>query len=169
MTEYRKITRKFMDISLLRRINLQKASNEGGLYMGQFPIIEFISKNDGCTQCEIAQSLKVSPASIALSTKRLQKMGLISKKTDKKNLRKNMLSVTEKGKEAMEKTLEAFKNTDKIAFASFSDEELQTLCGFLDRIILNLNENQPFEPDKIEAFIMDNEIKKKNSIRGDDK
>ena len=162
--EYREVTKRILDIGLLRRIRIRKLLSDSELHIGQLPIVEFIMKNDGCTQCEIAQELKVSPASIALSTKRLQNAGIIKKKTDKSNLRKNILSVTEKGVALAEENIAAFRAVNDEAYANLSDEELTTLGSIFDKIILNLNENKPFSPDKFEVFKISNEL---NENRGD--
>ena len=164
--ENREITKRILDIGLLRRIKLRKTLCDSELHLGQLPIIEFIMKNDSCTQCEIAQELKVSPASIALSTKRLQNAGIIKKKTDKSNMRKNMLSVTEKGVALAEKYFAAFDEVNGLSYVGLSDEEKNTLCTLLDKVILNLNENKPFSPDKFEAFKLRNELEES---RGDKK
>ena len=88
--EIKKLAWKLDNLFLLRRTLLTKTMLNTGLYFGQLPVLMYISNHEGCTQKEIADWMKVSPASIALSTKRLQKAGLIEKSVDKDNLRRNM-------------------------------------------------------------------------------
>ena len=79
----------------------------------------------------------VSPASIALSTKRLQKSGLITKQTDEYNLRCNRLSATAKGIQTSEAFNEQLRQLDEKTFCGINDEERQQLSNILDRIIIN--------------------------------
>ena len=125
-------------IHLLRRVWLQSNKNRTGLYFGQFPILDYIHSHNGCTQAELSDALAVTPASIALSTKRLQKSGLLQKNADENNLRRNKLSLTEKGVRAIENHRQIFSRFDQEAFAGFKDEELQNFKDYLDRITMNI-------------------------------
>jgi len=147
-------------LSILRRIEAHKIFYRVGLYPGQLHLLEYIIQNDGCTQKEIADILRVSPASIATSTKRLQKSGLIKKKTDEDNLRKNMLSVTEKGAELAEKCRDGFDVFDKKLFGDFSDEELTSVKDHLDRLISNITDGKGSEIDFCSIMALRNESKK---------
>ncbi|MGB4440441.1 MAG: MarR family winged helix-turn-helix transcriptional regulator [Sedimentibacter sp.] len=149
-------------LSILRRIEANKISAEAGLYLGQLPILEYIIHHNGCTQKEIADIMSVSPASIATSTKRLQKSGLIKKQTDEENLRKNMLSVTEKGYEISKKCRESFDEFDKKLFNGFSDEELLSAKEHLDRLISNISNNSEIDCYSIVALRNESE---KNNIK----
>lgn len=139
-------------LSILRRMEANRISAEAGLYMGQLPILEYIIHHDGCTQREIADILSVSPASIATSTKRLQKAGLIKKQIDEENLRKNMLSVTEKGIELAKKCRESFNKFDQRLFSGFSNEELFLIKEHLDRLISNISDDSKIDYYSIVAL-----------------
>jgi DNA-binding MarR family transcriptional regulator len=133
---------KLDKLFLWRRIVFYKTSHNSGLYQGQLPILEYIIHNEGCTQKEIADKQRVSAASIASSTKRLQKAGMIQKKTDESNLRRNMLYVTEKGIATAENCRKEFDRFHESFFRSFSDEELELFTSFLDRFIRNVIEDE---------------------------
>ncbi|MFA9423150.1 MAG: MarR family winged helix-turn-helix transcriptional regulator [Sedimentibacter sp.] len=147
-------------LSILRRIEAHRIFSKVGLYPGQLPLLEYIMCNDACTQKEIADKLRVSPASIATSTKRLQKSGLIKKKTDEDNLRKNMLSITEKGAELAKICRDSFDVFDKKLFNNFSEEELFSLKGHLDKLILSINDGKSSEIDCYSIIALRNESKK---------
>lgn len=134
----REVAIRLEKISIFRRIELNKLSTRAGLYLGQLPILEYIIRNDGCTQQEIAKVLNVTPASIATSTKRLQKSGLVMKKTDESNLRQNVLSVTQKGLDLSQKCRENFNEFDKTFFKGFTDQDLEKIKQDLDRLIANI-------------------------------
>lgn len=138
MTIHRELINRIDRIHLLRRVWLQSNKNRTGLYFGQFPILEYIHSHNGCTQAELSAALAVTPASIALSTKRLQKSGLLQKNADENNLRRNKLSLTEKGLQAIENHRIVFSQFDQEAFAGFKDEELATFKEYLDRMTMNI-------------------------------
>ncbi len=160
---------KITQIKLLKRLATQR--EEIGVYYSQFPVIDSICRNDGCTQKELADMLMVSPASIAVSAKRLEKSGLITRKTDEANARCNRLSITKSGMEISEKCREAFEKIDSKSFDGFSDEELDDFVSYLDRIIVNLGgdseRNGPCVIAALAGEVADNERKIAKQQEGD--
>ena len=136
---YREMVQKLISTSLIHRYHITKSAQKAGLYYGQPMILEYIKENNLCTQKELADSLHISPASVATSIKRLEKSGFVKRSTDKEDVRKNRLSLTQDGL----KTLTDFRcicdETDKEMFKGFSDEECELLCNYLQRLYNNLN------------------------------
>lgn len=135
---YRDLAEQFNRLHLLRRLYVHKTMPEHDLHMGQLPVLEYVMEHEGCTQVEIAQALSVSPASIATSTKRLQRSGLLEKRGDDENLRIKRLSATPEGVARSLRCREAFDEMDRRALDGFSDEELQQLQQMLRRISGNI-------------------------------
>ena len=125
-------------IHLLRKLYMQKTMPDHDLYFGQLPMLEYIWLHDGCTQVEVAQALDVSAASVAVSTKRLQKAGLLVKKTDEKDLRVKRLSATPEGLARARRGREVFSELDSRTFEGFTEEEFASLASTLERIGKNL-------------------------------
>lgn len=140
--ELREIVRRFDVLLLKRRILFQKALTDEGLYFGQLPIVEYIARHNGCSQVEIAETLYLSPASVAISTKRLQKAGIIDKAVDDTNLRSKKLTITEKGLGISNKCRETVDSLDKRLFDNFTSQELAQLKEYLDRLIDNISDEQ---------------------------
>lgn len=138
MSVYRELLGRIDKIHLLRRVWLQSNKEHIGLYFGQFPILDYIRTHNGCTQSELSESLAVTPASIALSTKRLQKSGLLKKVADQSNLRRNKLYLTDDGIRAVENHLKIFSEFDRKAFKDFKEEELLIFKDYLDRVTMNI-------------------------------
>jgi len=126
-------------LNLLRRDFIQESTADIALYFGQLPILEYVIEHDQCTQKQIADKLIVTPASIAISTKRMQKVGLLEKKVDENNLRCNRLSVTEKGHELSKQYRLKFDELDKKMFAGFEEKELEQVNSYLSRLIMNIS------------------------------
>lgn len=161
MVQLREIAGRLIKLNLLRRIELSKAATDEGLYFGQLPIMEYIINNEGCTQKEIADKLGVTPASIAISTKRMQRAGLIEKRTDENNLRRNRLSATKNGIELAGICRERVDDLDKRMFGGFSDQELNIIRNSLDRMIENISDGSDTGTDMYSITALKNEIRRR--------
>lgn len=159
--EIKKLSWMMDNLFMLRRTLLTKTMLNTGLYFGQLPVLMYISNNEGCTQKEIADWMKVSPASIALSTKRLQKAGLIEKTVDKENLRRNMLSITAEGRETAFRCRENQIKFDQNMFGCLSDDEAVELSRLVDKLINNLTDGKGFDVDFVPMMEMDDRIQQR--------
>lgn len=137
--ECRELMHRVMHIAKLHRVLSGKRLMKMNPYAGQWmPVLLFVLDNDGCTQVELANFLRVTPASVALSTKRMQKAGYLDKAVDEYNLRRNKLHVTPLGRQLAADCKDAFDALDREAFKGFSEEELETFAGYLDRVATNM-------------------------------
>ena len=156
---------KLKKIHLLRRIYIQKSQPDAELYFGQLPILEYIRCNDGCTQIEIAEKLCVTPASISTSTKRLQKAGLLVKKSDPDNLRCNRLSITEEGIIRCENNRAMIERINQHMFKDISEEERLAFRITLNKVLQNLAPDA--DPDSVtpnDIALLINEVHKNDEL-----
>ena len=157
MIHYRDLGDQFMQLHVLRRLYAQKTMPEHDLHMGQLPVLEYVSEHEGCTQVEIAQALSVSPASIATSTKRLQRGGLLEKRGDEGNLRIKRLFTTEEGRARCRRGRECFDEMDRRTYEGIGSEELEQLSALLSRINRNvataINESWAGEVPSMQALM----------------
>ncbi len=142
---YRSLGGKLITIGILHRLQIQKLIRGKEIFKGQFPILEIICMNEGCTQKFIADSLMVSQASIALSVKRLAKAGMIEKTVDEQNLRCNRIYATEKGRAMKEELSAMHDSVDEMSFKGFTDEEIAMIDSLFTRMIHNLSEDRKGE------------------------
>ncbi len=136
--ELYQITGRMHKLELVRMLAQRKEIRKDGLYVGQMPVLNYLAQHPGCTQVEMADFLQVSPASIALSTKRLQKAGYLTKEVDAKNLRCKRLYISAQGEQVRARCRQKMECLDRRAFAGFSQDELCALAQMLDRITINL-------------------------------
>ena len=113
---------------------------EKGIYFGQPPILKYLSENENATQKEIADYLHISAPSVATSLKRMEEAGLVVRLENKKDARKNTLKLTKKGKELFEYAENLFLSIDNVTYKGFTEEELDMLVSFLERMNNNLTE-----------------------------
>lgn len=149
--DYKNIVRRFEKLHLFRRILLQK-SLDYPLYPGQLHLLEFVDKHPGCTQAEVAENLMISPASVALSTKRMEKSGLLEKLTDSENLRCKRLYVTDMGRSLSIRCRETMDGMDRIMFQGLTADDMNRLTDTLDKLLKNLADNYACNPDDLDFF-----------------
>lgn len=146
-----KIAGKLNHLNILHRYFIHRAVSEWNIYPGQPPLLDCLSSRDGCTQKELADLLHVSPASVAVSVKRMQRSGLVEKSADKDDLRYNRILITDRGRELNARCREEFCKIDERLFSDFSDEELTQLESYIGRMISNLSD-EDIKPGEVMEF-----------------
>lgn len=147
MTSNKELVGIIENIHLLRRIAIKRFTSSSPLHFGQIAIMKTIEANENSTQISIAEQLNVTPSSVAVSTKRLEKAGLLTKTVDTGNLRCKRLALTDKGREVISQHISLFEEYDNLIFKSFSEEEKAQLMSFLKRIIGEMQEIEGFNRD----------------------
>ncbi len=137
--ELRKLVCELISISAIHRYRITKSASSVGLYFGQPMILDYVLQHDSCTQKELAEAMHISAASIAVTVKRIEKAGLITRTPDETDSRKNHLSVTPKGKDAFMEFRKICDATDEAMFRDFTPEERETLHELLTRLHRNLD------------------------------
>ncbi len=111
---------------------------EKGIYFGQPPILKYLSEHENATQKEIAEFLHISPPSVATSLKRMEESGLVVRLENKKDARRNTVKLTKKGKELHLFAENTFMRIDDIAYKGFTEEEMDLMVNFIERMNTNL-------------------------------
>ena len=102
----------------------------------------FISRDEGLpSQRELAERLKISPAAVANTLKKLETDGYVerSKARDGCDCRANEITLTDKGSLAVTDSEKYFRYVDSAALKDFSAEELDELCRLLEKMQNNLH------------------------------
>lgn len=165
--DHKELANLFENTHLFRKVCIRQALQGKGIYDRQFPILNYICHNDGCTQVDIAKALYISQPSVAISIRRLQKAGMIQKEVDTVNLRKNRITITSVGQEIIQNCRSAVREIDNEMFQGFSAEELDQMNNFFDRMLVNLagEEGRNLTPLARTAFI--NKLKQKDMEEND--
>jgi len=137
---------RYMRIMKLYRYILDERLKETGVYRSQHQILMMLADHSNVSQKEIAERLYVSTATIAVSVKKLEKGGYITRAVDQEDNRMNKLCLTEKGKHTVKHSREFFHNVEERMFRDFSAEEMAAMGQFLDRVYDNLS-HLPMEKD----------------------
>ena len=117
---------------------MQNYLDETGVYQAQHYLLMKIFHNQNASQKELAMSMDVSAATIAVSLKKLEKGGYIKKEMDEGDNRLNQITITEKGNKVVEQSRKIFEATDRKVFEGFTEDEKSTLYALLQRLDVNL-------------------------------
>ena len=98
-----------------------------------------IAHRPNASQNDIARSMDVSAATVAVSLKKLEKGGYISRAVDKADNRFNKITITAKGNRVVERSKQIFASADQKVFIGFTDEEKHTLSELLQKLDINLD------------------------------
>ncbi len=134
------LSKKMALVHALRRTALNRERERLNQKLIPVPLMAYVLEHPGCTQGEIAAWIYISAASVATSCKRLEKEGLLERRVDPVNRRKNQLFVTEAGasltrdKRAMldrvnERTFEGIEAADLSVFSRVLDQMMDNLGG----------------------------------------
>lgn len=134
----RELMHKIIVLSILHRYHISKNAQSVGLYAGQPPVLEYLTRHGGCAQKDIANSLHVSPASVAVSVKRMEACGLVTRAADGADMRCNKVNITQKGRDVLARFDQVCSTLDEKLFGTLSEEEREQLYLLLDRITKNL-------------------------------
>jgi DNA-binding MarR family transcriptional regulator len=145
MNEHLTPEENFKKLTQLHRSRLYRVAMSRGLYIGQPGLLLTLKQQGICSQTELAEALNVTTPSIAVSVKRLEKVGMITKKINEKDNRYNQIALTESGEKSALVCEEIFDTINSRMFNGFNDEELAQVNQYLERMRLNLSN---YDPDK---------------------
>ena len=127
---------------------IQSQLAEVGLYRGQPPILMLLYKNDGMSQKEMARALNLSPATMTVTLKRMEKAGLVLREMDEHDQRILRVHLSERGREMCETGESRIGVVTAELLEGFTLEEQQQLNEYLGRIARNMERVVEKEPEQ---------------------
>lgn len=139
-----------------RRVMEEQASRGVGDLGAPMLLLSLFSAEmagENWSQRDVARIMRISPATVAVSLKALERNGYVERFADERDQRRNRVTLTEKGRCAVEKCGESFRAVDERMLYGFTAEEKKQLTGFFTRMIDNLGgvEEPPFCPPEKES------------------
>ena len=140
----------FQSVERARKQAIQTELSRRGLgTLGQ-PMILFLLKDKGregriAAQKELSDAMHVSPATVAVSLKSLEREGYVEMLADETDQRRKAVQLTPKGEAAIQRCVQVFEAVDQSMFEGFRPEETRQACGYLMRMLHNLRGDLPPE------------------------
>ena len=140
----------FQAVSRARKQATIAELNRRGLGDLGNPILLFILHDRGVdgkvtAQKELSDALHVSPATVAVSLKSLERGGYVEKLPVESDQRRKAVRLTPKGEGAIHRCWQVFQDIDRTMFDGFSPEEVEQVCSFHMRMLRNLRGDLPPE------------------------
>lgn len=140
----------FQAVARARNQAIQAELSSRGLGDLGNPMILFLLKDRGeeqgvAAQRELSDALRVSPATVAVSLKSLEKGGYVEKLPDETDQRRKGVRLTAKGEGAFHRCLQVFQAVDQRMFEGFAEDEQELLSAYYVRMIRNLRGECPPE------------------------
>ena len=126
-------------ISRLQRNNFDRKVAGLNVTRSQWAMIAIVARYPGSTQRTIAEYLEMSEASAGRLIDRLCADGLLERRDRRDDRRARAVYLTEAAGPLLEKLGAIAVESEARMFSGFSDEEIQQLLGFMDRIYENVS------------------------------
>lgn len=120
---------------LQRSAQIMDSMNIG---MGQVAILELLSRNGTMTQRQIADEIRVTPATICGTIKRMERAGLIRRASNERDGRVTCISLTEEGRQCTAQARTGAEQAHEEMLRGFTEEERRKLMDFVGRMGENL-------------------------------
>jgi DNA-binding MarR family transcriptional regulator len=113
---------------------VERNINKTGVHRGQHHILMYLYHNPKRSQKQIADSLDISTATVAVSIKKLEKNGYIARLTNEEDNRFNVVELSEKGIDIVRKSFDIFHLIDSTMLEDFSEDEVEIFIGYLEKL-----------------------------------
>jgi DNA-binding MarR family transcriptional regulator len=134
------VTHRMLVTNQMHRRLIDRSLEGTGIHRAQHRLLMTLAKNQHVSQVELAKRLEVTPATIAVSLKTMEKEGLICRKVKREDNRANFVELTKKGRDIVEESRDFFSALDEQMYLGFSEEERRRLAGYLERIYHNMEQ-----------------------------
>ncbi|MEG0493873.1 MAG: MarR family transcriptional regulator [Clostridia bacterium] len=108
----------------------------------QGPIMGILLHNDGLSQADLVRRMNVTAATVAVSISRLEKLDYVKRVRNELNQRANVLALTSEGRKKAQMIEDTMLKVRDRAIAGLSNEDLDKMAGYCDRMYQNLRELQ---------------------------
>ena len=105
-----------------------------GMFNGQPPMLFIIGESPGITQKDLAARMRITPASVATSIKRMEDEGLVTRTTDSNDARVLHLHLTNKGIELDESCRKTRDWLSQRLYQQFSEDDLRQFSIYIARM-----------------------------------
>ena len=110
-----------------------------GIYGGQHHMLMYLAHLGGsAAQSDLNRGMDVSAATTANMLKRLEAGGYITREAQASDGRRNTVTLTDAGREVVDKSHRMFDRTDQAMFSGLTEEALDSLRESLTQINANL-------------------------------
>ena len=125
----------------LSKANMDARVSRYDVTPAQTHVLLYLQQHGGrVPQHELAEFLRVKPSTVNGVLDRMEEKGLVRRSVNGSDARRRLITLTEKGAEQQALFQQSFLDVEAAMVRGFTQEERETLCALLDRVIQNLKE-----------------------------
>ncbi len=113
---------------------------EVGIHCGQGIALRQLWRTDGVTQSELAHSLHVAPATVTIALQRMERIGLIERRSDQRDQRVSRVFLTDRGRSLRANVEGNWSKLEEQMLVGFSSKEREVMREYLLRMRANLDD-----------------------------
>ena len=115
---------------------------------GQVPVLMELRRHGRMSQRQLAEKIRVTPATISGMLKRMERMGLIQRVTDPEDARVTLVSLTDLAYDKSRQAIWIFEEVDEKMAEGLTDEEFTLAMRLIRRMQQNLGGRPPQNEDE---------------------
>ena len=105
-------------------------------------LLYLLWQQDGVPIVELVQKSGLAKNTLTSVLKRMEESGLVCREQSKTDRRQTVITMTDKARNARESYDTVSQQMNRVFFQGFSEEEVTSLDGMLDRVLENLRETE---------------------------
>lgn len=125
-------------LSRLMTLALNEELKEHGVAPGQFPVLQCLWEQDGLTQRELYERVKIEQATMSNTLKRMERDCLIYREADPADRRSMRIHLTGMARTLQDKLSRGAKNVTKSAFDGIKKKDRKQVMEMLEFMVGNL-------------------------------
>ena len=133
-----RLARRLMLVSRRHFVLSNMMLEKTGIGSGQVPILMELQRHGEMTQSVLAEHVRVTPATMSGTLKRMERDGHIARRGDELDARVSLVRLTEAGDRLCERAHELFIKSDELMFEGVSNEECERMYAMLETALKNL-------------------------------
>lgn len=135
------LTGTMMCMQVLLHRRLMEGLGQTELSTGQPKVLAYLKSHEGYCQKEIAAACQLEPGSLTVLLNRMEKQGMIERRTEGNNRRSRHIYLSEYGRTLAALVVDRFYEVEEMAFAGISAEDRAAFARVSAEIIGNLKRN----------------------------
>ena len=145
--ELRMVIRKLSYTDRLHHCCIEKYVQKLGIHRNQHMMLMYLSREQVESQKEIAEKFHISTAAVANTLKSLEKSGYILRVVCEDDTRKNVISITEKGRQVIDASQKHFDFVDNSMVDGITRAQLDEFYKILEIFQANLKNIEQVDTD----------------------
>ena len=136
---------RIVETSRLLRLLVEQRLRPYGMTRAQYATLIKLDDQDGQVQNELAEALEVQPIAMVRLVDQLSAEGLVERRSDPQDRRRNRLFITEGGRGRVAELARFKEELGAEVFDGIGEDDLRQMLGTLDRLHGNIKSIQTAE------------------------